>query len=107
MQVTPVRSRRAPQYPSQQYLAEHLELLSIVPERWKSNPLVLRVLASVVSLTFAAEAAHAQTPAPAASHVAPLFIHGEGRGAFGCVATNPPIFLSEDEAKQVIREEAT
>jgi hypothetical protein len=106
MQVTPVRFRRSPQYPTQSHLIEHPELLSIVPERWRSNPLVLRVLAGVVSLTFAAEAACVQAQKPPASHVAPLFIHGEGRGAFGCVAINPPVFLSEDEAKQVIREEA-
>ena len=37
--------------------------------------------------------------------VAPLFDHGEGRGAIGCVVVNPPVFLSEDEALQVIGEE--
>ena len=37
--------------------------------------------------------------------VAPIFEHGEGRGADGCVVTNPPVFLSEDEAMQVIKEE--
>jgi hypothetical protein len=37
--------------------------------------------------------------------VAPIFEHGEGRGATGCVAVSPPEFLSEDEAMQVIREE--
>ncbi len=38
--------------------------------------------------------------------VAPLFIHGDGRGSFGCVAVNPPVFLSEDEARQVVQDEA-
>jgi hypothetical protein len=38
--------------------------------------------------------------------VAPVFVHGEGRGATGCVVVNPPIFLSEDEARQVMMEEA-
>ncbi|MGD9127739.1 MAG: hypothetical protein PVH19_10215 [Planctomycetia bacterium] len=37
--------------------------------------------------------------------VAPLFEHGEGRGAMGCVVVSPPIFLSEEEAIQVIKEE--
>lgn len=36
----------------------------------------------------------------------PLFIHGEGRGSYGCVSVAPPVFLSEEEAIQVIREEA-
>lgn len=36
----------------------------------------------------------------------PLFVHGEGRGSYGCVSVAPPVFLSEEEAIQVIREEA-
>lgn len=37
--------------------------------------------------------------------VAPIFEHGEGRGATGCVVVAPPAFLSEEEALQIIREE--
>jgi hypothetical protein len=37
--------------------------------------------------------------------VAPIFEHGEGRGAEGCVVISPPVFLSEEEAMQVVREE--
>lgn len=37
--------------------------------------------------------------------VAPIFEHGEGRGATGCVVVSPPVFLSEEEALQVIKEE--
>lgn len=37
--------------------------------------------------------------------VAPIFVHGEGRGATGCVVIAPPVFLSEEEALQVIKEE--
>jgi hypothetical protein len=37
--------------------------------------------------------------------VAPIFKHGEGRGATGCVVIAPPVFLSEEEAMQIIREE--
>ena len=37
--------------------------------------------------------------------VAPIFEHGTGRGADGCVVVSPPVFLSEEEAVQVIREE--
>jgi len=37
--------------------------------------------------------------------VAPIFEHGEGRGSMGCVVVSPPIFLSEEEALQVIKEE--
>jgi hypothetical protein len=37
--------------------------------------------------------------------VAPIFEHGEGRGSDGCVVMTPPVFLSEEEALQVIKEE--
>lgn len=38
--------------------------------------------------------------------IAPIFQHGEGRGAYGCVSTAAPLFLTEDEARKVIMEEA-
>jgi len=106
MQVKPVLSKAPPQYPTHDFLQEHPELLRIVPERWRRNPLVLRVLAGVGCLLLAVQSAGAQERANApASRVAPLFIHGEGRGTFGCIVLNPPVFLSEDEALQVIRGE--
>jgi hypothetical protein len=37
--------------------------------------------------------------------VAPLFEHGTGRGATGCVVVSPPVFLSEEEGMQIVREE--
>jgi hypothetical protein len=37
--------------------------------------------------------------------VAPIFEHGDGRGATGCVVVSPPVFLSEEEAMQIIHEE--
>lgn len=37
--------------------------------------------------------------------VAPLFEHGTGRGVAGCVVVSPPVFLSEEEALQILREE--
>ncbi len=40
-----------------------------------------------------------------AGFVAPIFRHGLGRGSIGCVVVAPPIFLSEEDALQVISEE--
>lgn len=37
--------------------------------------------------------------------VAPVFVHGEGRGSSGCVAVAAPVFLSEDEAMEIIMDE--
>ncbi|PKM05554.1 MAG: hypothetical protein CVV17_03405 [Gammaproteobacteria bacterium HGW-Gammaproteobacteria-7] len=44
-------------------------------------------------------------PTAAGMVVAPIFEHGEGRGATGCVVVSPPVFLSEEEAMAVVREE--
>lgn len=38
--------------------------------------------------------------------VAPVFIHGAGTGAYGCVAVTAPFFLSEEEAYEIIKSEA-
>jgi len=38
--------------------------------------------------------------------VAPLFIHGDGLGSFGCVSVAPHVFFSEEEAFQIIQEES-
>ncbi len=37
--------------------------------------------------------------------VAPVFEHGEGRGVTGCNVVTPPVFLSEEEGLQILREE--
>ncbi len=37
--------------------------------------------------------------------VAPIFKHGAGRGVTGCMVITPPVFLSEEEGMQILREE--
>jgi hypothetical protein len=37
--------------------------------------------------------------------VAPVFEHGAGRGVTGCDVVTPPVFLSEEEGLQILREE--
>ena len=44
--------------------------------------------------------------APREAMQIPVFAHGSGRGSYGCESVAPPVFLSEEEAAQVIREEA-
>lgn len=34
--------------------------------------------------------------------IAPLFIHGSGTGATGCIVMSPPVFLPEEEAIEII-----
>jgi hypothetical protein len=105
MDVHPVRRYRKPGFPTRVILNIHPELLRLVPKRWRGNPVVLTALATVCIILTTARGDWARGAA-AASKVAPIFEHGEGRGATGCQAINPPVFLSEAEARQVIAEEA-
>jgi hypothetical protein len=119
MKVTPIKRYNTPGYPIQEILAAHPELLRLIPKRWANSPLVLSAL-SMVCLILAAcnrrpaeektSAVKAANPTVqsrlSATRVAPIFHHGDGRGSFGCVATAAPVFLTEDEARQVIIEEA-
>ncbi|MBI5525820.1 MAG: hypothetical protein HY897_05755 [Deltaproteobacteria bacterium] len=38
----------------------------------------------------------------AIAKIAPLFVHGDGQGSTGCIVTAPPIFMSEDTARDII-----
>ena len=46
------------------------------------------------------------SPTPASAFKpTPFFEHGEGIGAYGCVSVAAPIFLSEDDAFEIIKDE--
>jgi len=103
MKLSPVRKYRGANYPTREILNQHPELLRVLPRRWQNSPVVLGTLAGLLAMM-------EQSPLQAAEtnslHVAPIFEHGSGQGAFGCVAVSPPVFLTEAEAREVIEEEA-
>jgi hypothetical protein len=110
MNSRPVTRYKTPRYPTRlEVLADHTLLEKHLPPAWKS----CAEMAGVVTLLLAAnsvtgvsqERMKSATGKPAV--VAPIFAHGEGRGAVGCVVVNPPVFLSEQDAMQVIREQLT
>jgi hypothetical protein len=133
MRVRPVRRAAVPRYPTRDYLCDHPELLELVPERWRRNGLVLAVLGGVVSLILAcqAQAAGQQAAAapgttvdepPAASrpvievvqvpqpsslplYIAEHILTGQVLSSFGCMAINPPMYLTEADARQVLADE--
>jgi hypothetical protein len=118
MNLKPLKQYQNPEYPIQAILEKHPELLRLIPKRWAQNRLVQTALGFACTLllanhAIAAEPGNKTKPAastsstkPPACRVAPIFNHGDGRGGFGCVATAAPIFLTEDEAKKIIEEEA-
>jgi hypothetical protein len=114
MKSKPVRKYADPKYPTRLQAAARPGLLQRhQPPAWRKWPELtgaagLFLLADTARLAAADGAPkRPQTPAQtnAVAIVAPVFHHGEGRGATGCIVMAPPVFLSEEEALQVIREE--
>ena len=107
MNIAPLKHYAEPRFPTRRIIDEHPELLALVPKRWRRNPVVLAALTGVCLLLATAKSqADTKAKPSTVSRVAPIFQHGDGRGAFGCVAASPPVFLSEDEARAVIMDEA-
>ena len=100
MDARPVRRYRIPRYPTKlRVLAEPGLLARHVPPAWRKCAEV----AGAAALLALGGPLGCDSGPPAV--VAPLFEHGDGRGSTGCVVVSPPVFLSEEEALQVIQEE--
>ncbi|OQB20347.1 MAG: hypothetical protein BWY11_02487 [Firmicutes bacterium ADurb.Bin182] len=119
LSVKPMSVYPLPAYPTQDQAANDPELIKTLPLRFSARPAVISALAALISLGLTGcgtgpipeEPAPKLTENPSASPKQsilqiPVFIHGGGRGSYGCVSVAPPVFLSEEEAAQVIREEA-
>jgi hypothetical protein len=128
MDIKPVKDARHPKYPLKEQCSEEF-LKTCVPKRWAQSAAAKVALGTLAAMTLAGCGQGAEkgiiknfvndiagatitpatpegTVAPATLNVAPLFVHGEGRGAFGCVMVAPPVFLSEYDALAVINEVA-
>ena len=104
MKASPIKRHRAPRYPTKLQAQAQPDLLHRhQPPAWCAVP----ELTGAVALFLAASSLGCRQDGKpgAAAIVAPVFEHGEGRGSTGCIAISPPVFLSEEEAMQVIREE--
>lgn len=108
MKTKPVRRHRKPRYPTRlEALADRTLLERHLPASWRRNKEMAAVTALLLGINSVVRAGDAKAPISKAAVVAPIFNHGEGRGATGCVSVAPPVFLSEEEAFQVIQEELT
>ena len=135
LQVTPINEYSAPSYPTAAAVQDDPSLLIAMPRRWRRRPALCAAMALILSSGLYSCSSEHQLPSPTLLREAipsamgdlpsdypsaplsdekkgktmlriPLFSYGDGRGAFGCSSVAPPVFLSEDEAAQVIREEA-
>jgi hypothetical protein len=108
MDIVPVRKYKEPKYPDRKMAIDNPEILKLIPERWKNKAYVSAALTTLLMLTLTAcESKGTSAGSPSGkAEIAPIFEHGSGRGSFGCVSVAPPSFLSEEEAFQVIQEEA-
>lgn len=118
MKVTAVAKYSRPRFPTHEILEQHPEFLRIVPQRWKSNPVVLTALAGACLLLNSCRAVGAGSTSP---KVAPVFQHGVGvlgeppapkivtplpLGRTAGVPLPPQCLLTEAEARQIISDEA-
>ena len=108
MKAKPAIRSRPPRYPTRMEVLDDPDLLKRhMPPHWKA----CAEMAGAVSFLLLTNTGMrgGESPAPRASGkpavVAPIFVHGQGRGVTGCVVVGPPVFLSEQDAMQVIREE--
>ena len=135
VKVKRVASYRIAAYPDKDMGSLDRDLLVAIPARWKRSAAACAALTATVALLAACKAeagsvaaagttaaivtpeiaqfpSPSPTPAPTSSPTpklaadVPLFEHGVGRGAFGCIMVTPPVFLTEQEAMAVIRDVA-
>ncbi len=127
MEIKPVKEFREPDYPTlDDFIKNPHYILAHAPERWKGNKILW---AALISLALGNQSCdfiqnkHSRIEfikihegpdkndskenviPKDSSFVAPLFHHGEGIGAYGCVVIMPPVFINEQEAKQIILNE--
>jgi hypothetical protein len=127
VKIAPVLTYAPPAYPARDAVALDPSLLSRhVPLAWLRNEVVAGALAAfVVGGCWKSESKgdavaaqreprtkHAVDNSPVSSgerladaKVAPVFNHGPGRGAVGCIVMSPPVFVSESEAREIIEAE--
>jgi len=108
MQAKALRRYRKPRYPTALDVSTDPDLLlKNLPRAWAQHALISSSLTAFLAASGCKSARdEVLTPQPPQlACIAPIFQHGKGRGTTGCVVMSPPIFLSEEEALQIISEE--
>lgn len=122
MKIKPVKKSKKPNYPTiELYINNPVLLSKNVPENWLKNSCVatslatfillgspkIKVQASCINTEITDKIDYNQNDSikeiiKDSVKIAPIFAHGEGSGSTGCVVMSPPVFISENEAKELI-----
>jgi hypothetical protein len=124
MKIKAVKNKRV-NYPTlENFLQDPNSLKKSIPASWHKN----KVLAGAMGMFLLLDCKNDKSPTTQKSgfsyfmnsvkdkldklenwhirnKVAPIFIHGDGSGASGCLVMSSPVFISEKEAKSIILEE--
>ena len=131
MTIQPIKSYKTPAYPTYEESKRDAHLLERLPRRWGKNP-IASLLGTGILIQIAGTNSRGDEPvkdvevkivepleqgrkaianavrALPATRVAPILeeaLAKDGRGSFGCVAVASPVFLSENEALDLIQAE--
>lgn len=128
MEIKSILNKTEPGYAKWEFvLRNQMILKDSIPKKWKKNQLVCMTLFAFLVNNTKLQADE-KFPIPNKSKdlkkqeltvfeqvsnnvkkdeisVAPVFIHGDGMGGGGCVSVAPAVFLSENEALEIIEQE--
>jgi hypothetical protein len=124
MKAEPLKNYKSPNYPTIEVVFTQPDILiKNMPQRWQTNKLIVTAMFSFSLYGCIGQNNDAKHQKPQKEYViidkagmpdtivlntldsaavAPIFVHGSGVGASGCVMISPPVYLSEEEAKEII-----
>ena len=131
MKITPMVSYKKPAYPTYEESKADAGLLKNIPRRWGKNGSIASLVGTGILIHVGAGCREATATEDAtvkivepvehdgnvvtnvvraipATRVAPMLeeaLANDGRGGFGCIAVSAPVFLSENEALDLIQAE--
>jgi hypothetical protein len=109
LKVEPVLFYGTPKYPTKDAVRADPLILNTLPRRWSGMPALCVALSLSLSTGLIGCSNNNDRDDDDDDDLrvsVPFFAHGEGRGAYGCVMVAPAVYLSEEEALQIIKEEA-
>ena len=131
MKIKKLKNYQTPVYPNMKEMAKTPEIMNKLPRRWQvpSKWMMIVGISSLLTRYMSAEDVDTMSSSIVAfpntgklkqvgkeikveqndkisfANILPEALAEDGRGAFGCMATNPPTFLSESEALELIHGE--